>query len=433
MVQNNNVSPSTPASSGWAVFRQRAVITTLFLGFSSGLPLALTAGTLSFWLKERGVDLATIGLFANVGLPYAFKFLWSPLVDRLPLPILTKIMGQRRGWLVFTQIWVALMMVGLAMVVPSGDMALTALLALGLATASATQDIAIDAFRVEISTPEQLGAGAAAVQYGYRVAMLTSGAGALFLAEYWGWELAYLVMAGLMVIGLVTVLITPEPKREIVVANNPQQWLKSAVLDPIADFVKRDQWVMLLLFVLFFKFGDAFAGVMATPFYQDIGFTKPEVATISKGFGLIATFVGLALGGYLVARFGFIKALWVGGILQMASNLTYVVQAEVGHDVQMLAVTIGVENLAGGLGSAAFVGYISMLCNRQYTATQYALLSSIAVVGRTVLSSFGGFAAADLGWSWFFVLSTLVAIPGLIFLFLITKRQPGTLDGSEEA
>ncbi|HSV28282.1 MAG TPA: AmpG family muropeptide MFS transporter, partial [Candidatus Omnitrophota bacterium] len=401
--------------------------TVLLLGFSSGLPLALTGATLAVWLTESGIDLKSIGLFALIGVPYTFKFVWAPLVDHLRLPLLTRAFGRRRAWMLATQAALIAALLGLGASDPAADIGTVAILALVVAFCSASQDIVIDAYRVEILEQEQYGAGAAAVQFGYRLAMLTSGAGALFLAQYSeSWAVTYAVMAALVGVGMVTVLVNREPKAPALPPKAPgvAGWARHAVLDPFLDMARRQGMmiVAVLAFVLLYKLGDAFAGVMANPFYIKMGFTKAEIASISKVFGFGATIAGTFLGGVLVARYGIVKSLLACGVLQMLSNLMFAWQATVGHDIGALTLTIAVENLSGGMGSAAFVAYMSGLCSLSYTGTQYALLSSLAAVGRTLVASSAGALAQSVGWVDFFVVSTIVAVPGIVLLAVLRRR-----------
>lgn len=415
------------------VYREPRLLAVLFMGFSSGLPLPLTLGTLTFWLAEAGVSRTEIGLFALIGVSYSLKFLWSPLIDRLPLGVITRRLGRRRGWALVIQAPLAVAILVLGATDPAINPGLVALAALVVAFLSASQDIVIDAFRIEILTAEEQGAGAAATQWGYRFGMMASSFGVLYLAEFGGWHAAYAVMAGLMLVGMATVLLTPEPAApRAVLAPIPGatplerigQWLNQAVVGPFADFLTRPGWLAILIFVVLFKFGDALAGVMANPFYVAMGFTRIEVANISKFFGVVATLAGLAAGGALVYRLGLYRSLLVGGLLQMLSNLMYVLQSVVGHDVWLLTLTIGIENFTGGIGSAAFVAYLSGLCNIAFTATQYALLSSLATVGRTTLSAAGGWLADRFDWPTFFTLTTLAAVPGLLMVLWLMQRFP---------
>lgn len=395
------------------------LITILFLGVVSGLPLLLTLSTLTIWLAELGVSLQTIGLFALVGVPYSLKFLWAPVMDHLSVPILTRWLGRRRGWLIFTQILLMGSMVGLGFSNPVADPFSTAVWAVAVAFCSASQDIVLDAYRVEILEKEQYGHGAAMVVFGYRVGLLISGAGALYLASFLSWPQVYMIMAACMLIGVVAVLCAREP--DFHGEKDDTHLIARAVIAPFMEFMKRQNWMMILLFIFLFKLGDAMLGVMANPFYVEMGFSKIEIANISKLFGLAATLIGGFIGGAVVHRYGIYKSLVITGVLQLLSNGMFVVQAIVGHDVVMLAGTIGVENLTGGMGTAAFVAYLSALCHQQYTATQYALLSSLMSVGRTTLASSAGFGVAAVGWVWFFVLTIVIAVPGLLMLVLGRK------------
>ena len=426
-----------------AIYLHPRVVGMLFLGFSSGLPLLLTLSTLSIWLKEEGVTKTTIGLFALVGMPYALKFLWSPLIDRVPIPLLTPLLGRRRGWAILTQLVLMLAIVGLGSTNPAENLGLTALCALLVAFCSASQDIVVDAYRVEILDKSQYGAGAGMVVMGYRIGMLASGAGALYLASYVGWFEVHAVMAALVTVGIVTILLNPEPKvvksaesvaREERVTNylarrpDLRAWqagtlagMYSAVVCPFADFMARRGWAVILLFVIFYKFGDSLAGVMAYPFYVELGFSKIEIANISKLFGLAATIIGGFLGGLLVRKFGVMNSLLICGVLQMLSNLLFAVQAMVGHDIYMLTVTIGIENLAGGMGTAAFIAYLMSLCTLAYTMTQYALFSSLFAIALRVFAAPSGWLADQLDWISFFLLTTGAALPGLLLLLWLMR------------
>ena len=419
-----------------AVYRQPRLVAILLMGFSSGLPLALTFGTLSYWLAELGVSLTAIGLFGLVRTSYSLKFLWSPVIDRLPIPLLTARLGRRRSWALTIQLLLMFAILALGQTDPRTAPAMTALAAVVVAFLSASQDIVIDAYRIELLSADEQGAGAAATQWGYRFGMLASGAGALYAASYGGWHFAYAVMAALMGVGMVTVWFTPEPGATdaperlpgVSAGEQVRTWLARAVVAPFRDIFVRTgllQLTAIALFIVFYKFGDALAGSMANPLYVALGFTKVEVATIAKVYGVVATLAGVALGGVLVARIGVFRALLICGALQALSNLMYAVQVWAGHDVGMLALTIGGENLTGGMASAAFVAYLSNLCSRDFTATQYALLSSLATVGLNVLSASGGALAEALGWVPFFVLSTLFCLPSLLLLWIM--RRPAAV------
>ena len=412
-----------------AVYSDRRVLLILPLGFASGLPLLLTFSTLSAWLATAGVSRAAIGAFALVGTPYAFKFLWSPLIDRLPPPLP---LGRRRGWGLTIQIALVAAMLALGSCDPHSRLSTMAGLALLVAFLSASQDIVIDAWRVEILAPEQQGPGAGMIQTGYRVAMLVAGAGALMIAAHAGWFAAYATMAALMSIGMLVFLFGPEPAPPPETANRSRgglealrQWLATAVVGPFADFMRRPGWLAILIFVLGYKLGEAMAGVMAMPLYVALGFSLTEIAAISKLVGFFATIIGALAGGLLTVRLGIVRALIVCGVLQSAGNLFYVLQAIGGHRLDYLALCVAAENLTGAMAGAALVAYLSSLCSPAFTATQYALLSSLAAVGRTLVASSGGVLAERLGWAPFFLLTTVATLPALLLLLWISRRDAG--------
>jgi PAT family beta-lactamase induction signal transducer AmpG len=413
------------------VYREPRLLAVLFMGFSSGLPLPLTLGTLSVWLARSGVTRSTIGLFALVGISYNLKFLWSPVIDRLPLPFLTRRLGRRRSWALVLQAGLALAILALGFTDPRIDAAKTALFAVFVAFLSASQDIVIDAYRIELLTADEQGAGAAATQWGYRFGMIAASAGALYASEFGGWHFAYALMALLMGVGMVTVWLTPEPEAsKLVVPTGGHgmaavlNWLGAAVIAPLVEFFRRNGWsvVAILLFILFYKFGGALAGNMANPLYVSLKFTNSEIASVSKVFGVAATMIGVAMGGAAVARWGLFPTLLVGGVLQALSNLMYVALAMAGHDTVMLTLSIAIENVTGGVGSAAFVAYVSQLCSREFTATQFALLSSLEAVARTILAAPGGKLADHVGWVEFFTLTAFAGLPGLLLLLWLMWR-----------
>ena len=421
------------------VYLEFRVILILLLGFSSGLPLLLVYGTLSAWLHDEGVSLTVIGWFSVASSAYALKFMWAPLVDRCPLPLLTPLMGQRRSWLLFSQLCVvgAILMLGGSN--PGDDLTMTAMCAVILAFASATQDIVVDAYRIEVLDETRMGAGASNYVVGYRIATFVSGAGALIIADQAGWFAAYAVIAALVLVGILATIIGPEPDRSADVDDVTRSAhqsklghtidvLKRYVWMPFADFMTRRNWIAVLLFIALYKYGDALLGVMANPFYLDIGFSKTEIGLVTKGFGLAMTLLGGVLGGAFVVRFGTLNALMIGGILQAASNGVFALQAWIGPELPMLFVTIGIENLTGGIGTIAFVAYLSGLCNVAYTATQFALLSSLMAFTRTVLASGGGWLADQIDWVSYFLLTGFAAIPGLMMLVWLMRRQVSPKD-----
>jgi MFS transporter, PAT family, beta-lactamase induction signal transducer AmpG len=407
-------------------YLDRRVLLILPLGFASGLPLLLTFSTLSAWLATAGVSRAAIGAFAIVGTPYALKFLWSPLIDRLPPPIP---IGRRRGWGLAIQIALVAAMLALGRCDPRHHLSLMGSLALLVAFLSASQDIVIDAYRVELLTADQQGPGAGMIQTGYRIGMLTAGAGALIVAAQAGWFAAYASMAALMSIGMLVFILGPEPATPIAAEpDSPggldamRRWFATAVLGPFADFMRRPVWPAILIFIFAYKLGEAMAGVMAMPLYVAIGFSLEQIAAISKVAGFVATVVGALAGGYLTQKVGVMRALLLCGILQSAGNLFYVLQAVGGHHLGYLALCVSAENLTGAMAGAALVAYLSDLCSPAFTATQYALLSSLAAVGRTLIASSGGLLAQELGWVRFFLMTTVITIPALILLLWIARR-----------
>jgi PAT family beta-lactamase induction signal transducer AmpG len=404
------------------VYREPRLLAVLFMGFSSGLPLPLTFATLSAWLFEAGVSRTAIGLFVLVGFSYNWKFVWAPAFDHIRLPALGRL-GRRRSWALLIQALLLAAIWVMGQSDPARDLMTTALLAAVVAFLSASQDIVIDAYRIELLEPDEQAAGAAATQWGYRFGLLASGAGALYAAQHAGWSAAYTIMAALMLVGMATVLLTPEPR---VIQTAPRRsiaaTLRSAVIEPFADFMRRSGWVSVLVFIVLYKLGDAMAGTMANPFYLDLGFSKDEIAAISKIFGLVATLAGVAAGGALAARLGLLRALLLCGVLQMLSNLTYALQAAVGHEPMLLAATIFTENFTGGMGSAAFVAYLSNLCNTSFTATQYALFSSLAAVPTRFLSAPAGWIVDQTAWIPFFLITTAAALPGILMILWLTRR-----------
>ncbi len=412
-----------------AIYLDRRLIAILFLGFSSGLPLLLVFSTLSFWLKDEGVSLAAIGLFSLVRTPYTFKFLWAPLIDKVPLPLLTRLLGRRRGWTLVTQIALMAALFAMAGTSPAEAPLQTALLAFVVAFTSASQDIVIDAYRIEMLEEDEQGAGAGSLVFGYRMGLITAGAGALWLHTIFTWSQVYMIMGTLVVVGMITILLSPEPvlrgnTEGVPAESGVTAWLGNAVVAPFRDFMLNPGWLYILLFIMLYKLGDAYLGVMANPFYVEMGFTDVEIANVSKIFGVGATLVGALLGGIMVVRLGILKSLLYCGILQAVTNLIFAGQAIVGHSVPMLIVTIGAENISGGMATAAFVAYVSSFCNTAYTATQYALLSSFMAFARDVLSSSSGVIAEQVGWVWFFIVTTGLALPALFLLLWMMKRFP---------
>jgi PAT family beta-lactamase induction signal transducer AmpG len=404
----------------------KSMILVLLLGFSSGLPLLLVYSTLSARLVESGINRSTIGLFLLVQLPYNFKFLWSPILDSIPPPFL---LGQRRGWGITIQILLIISVICLGSIEPSSHVIWTALAALVVSFFSASQDIVIDAWRIESLESKQQGLGSAFTTAGYRIAMLVAGAGSLIVADYWNWFYAYFGVALLILIGIVAFLLADEPpgrpihktierdKRKAI-----YDWFQKWVFDSFLDFIKRPSWGLILIFIASYKLGEAMAGSMAMPLYLSLGFSKSEIAEISKFFGFFATLLGGFLGGWIITRLPIIKALLLCGFLQSFGNIFYVIQVNAGHHIGSLALCVVVENLTSGMAGVALIAYLAGLCRMPFTATQYALLSSIALLGRNLVAASGGYLSERLGWNWFFIATTLITIPSLILLLWLENK-----------
>ncbi len=441
MTASDAAQPTPPLPRSWRetllVYLQPRVLIVMFLGFASGLPLALSGSTLQVWASENGVSLQTIGLFTLVGTPYAFKFLWAPLIDGVSVPLLTNWLGRRRGWLVLSQLLLMAAILALALTDPARSPLMVAFGALMVATASATQDIVIDAFRVESLAEDEQAAGMASYVAAYRVGMVVSTAGALFLVtgfEHVGfvklvaWQASFAVMAALVLIGIVTVLVAHEPaqSRLTEVAADGAQMARrvaEAAVGSFREFFSQRDALLVLLFVMLFKFTDAFAGAMTVPFIIDVGFTRNDYAIIVKGVGLAATLIGGFAGGFIARALPLGACLWIGGILQAVSNLTFAWLALIGPQQWALTVAVTVEQFTGAIGTVIFVAYLSALCNNPlHTATQYALLTALASVGRIYLSASAGYVAQASGWPMFFVISVVVAVPSLLLLAWLQRR-----------
>jgi PAT family beta-lactamase induction signal transducer AmpG len=417
--------------SALEVYRDRRQLVILAQGFSSGMPFLLSGSVLTYWMAKEKVDLTTIGIFGLVGLPYALKFAWAPLVDRLPLPLLDRWLGRRRSWMLLTQLGILLSALLLAISNPVEGPWLTAFAAVLVAFFSATQDIAIDAYRIEILRDDEQGAGAATTQLGYRIALWIVDALALLLPSFVPWPVVLGVIATLAVIGMITTFLAEEPRSALPPTPTAESWLKEAVVRPFAEFLAYRGWVVILLFALLYKYGDALGGSMARPFYVQMGFSGPEIFGVTKSFGVAATILGGLAGGVLVARYGIFRSLFVAGILQAVTNLLFSWQAQAGHDIVVLTIAITADNFTGALGGVAFIAYLSSLCTAGMAGTQYALLTSLMAFGRTALSAGGGWLAAHTGWTVFWVLTTLLAIPGLLLLLWLWRLSgPGPRQGA---
>ena len=450
---------SHEVQAGWwdsvSIYLHPRPLTLLFLGFSSGLPLLLVFGTLSFWLREAGIDRSTIGFVSWVALAYGFKWVWAPLVDRLRIPLLSGLLGRRRSWLFTAQLAVAAGLVGMALADPVQDLEQLVWLAVLVAVSSATQDIVIDAFRIESGGVRLQAAMAATYMIGYRLAMIVSGAGVLWLAawvdpdeasyQHGPWQFAYLVMAGLMTVGILTTLVVGEPhppqrppadatREPALFGHLPvwmlpaARWIWSAMLSPFVDFFGRYGWLALLVLALIasYRISDIVLGVIANVFYVDMGFSKTEVANVTKVFGVAMTLCGAVIGGVLVNRLGVMRILFVGALLSAATNLLFALLAEAGASVPLLIGVVAMDNLSGGMAAAAFVAYLSSLTNVQYSATQYALFSSVMLLMPKFLGGFSGVIVDRIGYPQFFTLTALMGLPVLLLVWLAgryTKLQ----------
>ena len=442
-------TPRRSLTETLAVYLKRRVLIVMFLGFSSGLPLALSGSTLLVWMTEAGVHLGTIGLFALVGTPYTVKFLWAPLVDALDVPVLSRRFGRRRGWLLLSQLLLIVAIAFLGACDPSISPFIVAVGALLVATASATQDIIVDAFRVESLSESEQAAGMASYVAAYRIGMLASTAGALFLVSgfqgfgldhHAAWRAGYMVMACLVLVGVATTLFAAEPEKSASAnagrsGENTLQRVIDAAFGAFSEFLSRDLAFVALVFVVLYKFTDALSGAMTAPFVIDLGFSRNEYAAIIKGVGLAATLIGGFAGGFVARAYSLPASLWLGGLLQALANLAFSWLAVVGHNEagwQWLTFAIVAENFTSAIGTVIFVAYLSALCrNPLHTATQYALLTALAAFGRTYLSSAAGFIAAATGWAWFFAICSLAGLPALALLAWLQRR--GHFDGLEPA
>jgi PAT family beta-lactamase induction signal transducer AmpG len=393
------------------VFSSRKMAALLLLGFSSGLPLFLTSQTLQAWMTKEGVDLAVIGYITLVGLPYTLKFLWSPLLDSIVPPFL----GRRRGWLLLSQVGLLVAIAAMGLQNPRSALNLLAINAIIIALLSATQDIAADAYRTDVLEEPEMGAGVAIFVLGYRVALLVTGSLALILADYIPWNQVYWFMAALMAIGMVAAFFAPEPMSPPQIPTS----LKAAVVEPFLDFFRRkgvQRGAMILVFIVLYKLGDAVANTMSTPFLLQTGFSQTDIGAIKGGMGLLATIVGTLTGGAFLSKMGINRSLWIFGGFQAISNLAYLALANLGYNYPFMVLTINIENFCAGLGTAAFLGFFMSLCNREYSATQYALLSSLYAFSQSILVSPAGAIAKNTGWPLFFFLSFLISFPGLALL-----------------
>ena len=421
------------------VYLEAATLRMLLLGFSAGLPLLLVFGSLSLWLREAGIDRTTIGYLSWIGLAYGFKWVWAPLVDRLPIPLLTRWLGRRRSWLLLSQCVIMAALVGMALTDPQQALLPMVWCALAVAVGSATQDIALDAYRIESADVQRQAALAASYQTGYRIAMIWAGAGVLWIAaraeitpavgaagyQHGAWQTAYLAMAASMLLGMVTVLFSPEPLAPAMPrARNAAEWLKGALVEPFADFLRRygRQAVLILMLIAVYRISDVVMGIMANPFYVDMGFTKDEVAAVTKVFGVIMTLVGAFVGGALAMRLGVMRVLMLGAVLSAGSNLLFAWLGTRGHDLTALVWVISADNLASGIASAAFIAYLSGLTNVNYSATQYALFSSMMLLLPKFLAGYSGAFVDAHDYPTFFIGTALLGVPVLLLVWLASRH-----------
>ena len=392
------------------------MLVALLMGFSCGVPLLLTISVLQAWMKEEGVDLTVIGMMALVGLPYTLKFLWAPFMDRFTLPFL----GRRRGWLLIAQVALIFSIAGLGLTDPGNNPWLVAFAAFLVTFFSASQDIVVDAYRREDFPDEELGLASSLYINGYRVGMLLASGGGLIMADYMSFPSVYLIMAACILPGLVTTLLAHEPEVDVRMPEN----IREAVVDPLVEYFSRHGALWILAFILFYKIGDTMASAMTTPFYLDIGFTKTEIGAVVKLFGFWATVAGTLVGGVFMLRMGINRSLWVFGFLQAISTACFAILARIGPNVSLLSGVIAFENLSSGMGTAAYAAFMASITNKKFTATQYALLTSLMGVPRVIASAPTGFLAKNLGWGSFFIACTLIAIPGMLLLLKFAPWSP---------
>jgi PAT family beta-lactamase induction signal transducer AmpG len=441
------------------VYRDRRQLIILLMGFASGMPFLLTGATLTYWMSRTDVNLTTIGLFALVGTPYAFKFAWAPLVDQMPLPLLDRWLGRRRSWMLLAQIGIAIGLVNIAHTSPVGNLGALAGFALLVAFSSATQDIAIDAWRIEAAPQPMQGVMAAAYQLGYRIAIMVASAGALWIAADHGFSAAYIAMAAMVGIGIVTTLLIPEPEPRAPTSAMAQEqrvitwlernahlpgslrgigaWFTGAVVCPFVDFFSRygtKLGLLILAFAASYRLTDFTMGVMANPFYIDVGYTLKEIAAVAKGFGLIASLVGVLIGGVVVARLGTVRSLVLGSLLVIASNLMFMTLAWTSEpSLAWLALVVSADNLAMGVAGTALIAYLSSLTSPAYTATQYALFSSAYALPGKLLMGGSGFVVDQAGYPWFFIYTSMLGLPALALLWLVARQSRSVANGLRPA
>lgn len=436
------MTETSKSSPGWRYYLQEKVLVIFCLGFSAGLPFPLVYSTLSAWLEEAGVERSTISTFAWLGFAYSLKFIWAPIVDSTKLPVLTRLLGRRRAWMLLAQLSIGAALVVMSGVDPANNIEFFALIAFAVAFSSATQDIVIDAYRIESAESAMQGVLAAAYQYGYRISLLISMAGALYLAEYASWSTTYLAMAGCMGLGILTTLWCKEPETRVVtrlegstLTQKFEHWLQHAVIEPFTDFVHRfgKFTILVLLFVSFYRISDYVLGILANPFYLDIGFSKSEVATVAKVYGAWVTIAGIGLGGWAVLKMGVARCVVTATILICSTNLFFAAMVITGPDLWMLAVTISADNIAQGFGGTVLIAYLSSLVNAKFTATQYALLSSFMSLFPKFLAGYSGEVQMSIGWLGFFLYAAALGVPAIILAVFVSRHHDDLVAGGPSA
>ncbi len=430
-----------PAPTSWRYYLQKKVVVIFCLGFSSGLPFPLVYATLSAWLEDAGIERSTISTFAWLGFAYSLKFVWAPFVDSIRLPVLGRLLGHRRSWLLVAQVSIALALMLMATTNPVDDIEMFAIVALAVAFLSATQDIVVDAYRIESAPDEMQGVLAAAYQYGYRISLLISMAGALYLADFSTWEQTYQVMGACMILGIATTLWCSEPDvlrtqsyAGTTLGDKAASWFRHAIADPFVDFFRRfgPFLFVILAFVSLYRISDYVLGILANPFYLAIGFTKSEVATVAKVYGAWVTVLGVGLGGWAVVKYGVARCLIIATALIASTNLFFAMMSQVGAELWMLAVTISADNIAQGFGGTVLIAYLSSLTNRDFTATQYALLSSFMALLPKFTAGYSGNVQESLGWLGFFLYAALLGVPAIVLAAVVARRHDALVGGKSD-
>ena len=412
------------SEKGLGIYTSSESIRMIFLGFSAGLPHPLLFATLTLWLASAEIKISEITMFGWVGIVYAIKFLWAPMLDRLRLPVITNMLGQRRSWILLTQVMFLLGLIFMSSLRPEHDLMYLAYLSIVIAFASASQDVAIDAYRIEIAESKFQAVLGASYQLGYRISALTSGAGALYMASFYDWKLTYQVMSAFMLVGILTVIFIPESNKPTNTNNSDGSWLKKTLIEPFSEFFKRNGYwsLFLLMFIAIYRVSDLIIGIAANPFYVDIGFNLSEIATVTKVFGFTVTIIGAFIGGLSVARFGIGRLLIISSILLTVTNLFFLFLNNAGSSLPALVLTISADNFALGFSGTVFIAFLSSLTSRYFTASQYALFTSVMFLPGITLSGFSGLIIESSGWATLFIYSALLGIPSILCSFLIVRK-----------